>query len=455
MDGQKQSAGRHGAQFWKEEQGNFGYKMMSSMGWKEGKGLGKREHGTEGFVRAKKKHDGAGIGAVKTRDDTWCAAQGAYADVLRRLNEAVSTEPISDEVDLSEEKEASATSVISNYVAREALYKKFKKAKDVSSYSSTALAEIFGRATPSPPPASSSSFSSPSNSSELSPVEVSSLTTVTSSVSMKDYFAKKLNDTSKRVTKFQAASGAGFTQDFQTDYYNAMMDVSHKGRGGLGFGSSSHVSSSSSNPTANRQRAHDADEADESQRPSFAMGSSSESADSASSRAFDLKPESQPEPPEAQRKKRKKDKNGAHSAHSLEVTKEKEEAKNQVEGKGKKRTSMATTENGHNVAASAPPIVNADEETEEQRLERRRLRKEAKRLRRKQEEEASAITAIAAATDMCADPTTDKKKKKNKDVSVPEKAQQAPEVLVDAEEQARKERKERKRRKKALISAAE
>lgn len=73
---------RHGELFWKEEENNFGLKMMNKMGWEQGKvkefahcrlfitvfqGLGKNESGNTSFVRTKKKNDTLGmLGA-------WCS----------------------------------------------------------------------------------------------------------------------------------------------------------------------------------------------------------------------------------------------------------------------------------------------------------------------------------------------------------------------------------------------
>jgi len=61
----------------------------------------------------------------------------------------------------------------------------------------------------------------------------------TSNVSMKDYFANKLAQKGKKVTKFQTASGEGFSLDMQADYYNRMLDMSYQGARGLGFGRAS------------------------------------------------------------------------------------------------------------------------------------------------------------------------------------------------------------------------
>eukprot|EP00919_Chromeraceae_sp_WS-2016_P030933 GHVR01073169.1.p1 GENE.GHVR01073169.1~~GHVR01073169.1.p1 ORF type:complete len:103 (+),score=22.17 GHVR01073169.1:38-346(+) len=84
---QKQSGTRHGEQFWEEEKSNVGYKLMQSMGWQTGKGLGKEEQGSTQYIRTKKKVDNQGIGKGANRnDENWAATQGLYGDLLARLN---------------------------------------------------------------------------------------------------------------------------------------------------------------------------------------------------------------------------------------------------------------------------------------------------------------------------------------------------------------------------------
>jgi len=231
--GQKQSAGRHGDEFWAEEKSNFGLKMMSKMGWEKGKGLGKKEAGITSFVRAKKKDDTLGIGATNDgRDAHWLATQGLYNDLLKRLAESAATGDIAAEqpAEVKEEKVNNARA-LSDYVSKRNLYGRFKRAKDVSQYSATNVSEILGRKASTPEP-------QPDPTATASKLKDETIVTVTSNVSIKDYFARKLADNSKKVSRFNAAGGNGFSEDQQADYYEQMMGISHKGRGGLGFGPS-------------------------------------------------------------------------------------------------------------------------------------------------------------------------------------------------------------------------
>jgi len=145
--------GRHGAAFWEQEKNNFGFKMLNKMGWAQGQGLGKKQRGTTSFLRAFKKRDNAGLGARAGTDDLYSATQGLFNDVLKRLNEA--QKQVKEQVKEKEEEEKEeeqckepshiSASTLETYLARRRLYGKFRRATDVSNYSSEALHEIFGR----------------------------------------------------------------------------------------------------------------------------------------------------------------------------------------------------------------------------------------------------------------------------------------------------------------------
>lgn len=79
---------RHGNVFWEEEKSNVGLRMMQSMGWEHGKGLGSRGHGMTTHIRVRQKKDNAGIGAnAATADDAWKATQDVFNSILSRLND--------------------------------------------------------------------------------------------------------------------------------------------------------------------------------------------------------------------------------------------------------------------------------------------------------------------------------------------------------------------------------
>jgi len=224
MPKEKSSAGRHGPEFWKEEQKNTGYKMMSKMGWQEGQGLGKESKGRTSMLKARKKNNFEGIG-LSSAPDTFSVTASMFNDVLQKLNQIHSEGSSAKDPDEDKDVQCNVVQAVNTRMARQGLYCKFRKAKDTSSYSQTSLAEIFGHQNkkkeklqePESPPQSE-------------------INVQTSNVSMKDYFANKLSQSTKKVTKFQTASGNGFSLNMQTEYYNRMMDISSNGVQGLGFG---------------------------------------------------------------------------------------------------------------------------------------------------------------------------------------------------------------------------
>lgn len=199
---QATSGSRSGASFWQEEKSNFGVKMMQSMGWAEGKGLGKNEHGTQSYLRAKFKADARGIGANGDQEDaTWTATQDIYTDLLKRLkteNASPSPSPVEESVEVTESTTTTAsadgantTTVLKNYIAKRTLYGRFKRAKDTSNYSATAMSEIFGRkpSLPSAPAAAAITNNEVKVKVESNP---DNALLSTSKLSIRDYFAQKL-----------------------------------------------------------------------------------------------------------------------------------------------------------------------------------------------------------------------------------------------------------------------
>lgn len=153
----------------------------------------------------------------------------------------------------SYEGENTATT-FKRYSARTEMYRKFKRGKDINNYSATAMQEIMGKSTgessgatityaPSYP-SSSVSATGASSSSSVAPVKAepqqAELVTVKSSQSIQDYFKNKMAAAAaaqKPASRFQVASGAGFSEDFQADYAESMKASAYSGRIGLGFGS--------------------------------------------------------------------------------------------------------------------------------------------------------------------------------------------------------------------------
>lgn len=82
------------------ERDGFGMRLLSKMGWVEGKGLGKNKDGIATHVRAKKRMDFVGVGADARNDASgktavdWTMNTLAFDDVLKSLNRTHSAESL-------------------------------------------------------------------------------------------------------------------------------------------------------------------------------------------------------------------------------------------------------------------------------------------------------------------------------------------------------------------------
>eukprot|EP01095_Lingulamoeba_sp_RSL-Kostka_P005308 TRINITY_DN1663_c0_g1_i4.p1 TRINITY_DN1663_c0_g1~~TRINITY_DN1663_c0_g1_i4.p1 ORF type:complete len:354 (-),score=157.19 TRINITY_DN1663_c0_g1_i4:241-1302(-) len=73
---------------WSNDKSRFGFKMLQSMGWDEGKGLGKNEDGSRKYIRVKKNYNNLGIGEHKKSSENWLKGNAEFSDILKKLNEA-------------------------------------------------------------------------------------------------------------------------------------------------------------------------------------------------------------------------------------------------------------------------------------------------------------------------------------------------------------------------------
>lgn len=255
--------GRHGAAFWSEERasGSVGVRLLERMGWQEGRGLGKREAGTQSFVRAKVKNDTVGIGATKgaAGDDRQHVFAQATTDIfnalLSKLNAAHTASPStpltgseqaeseSDVEDTSTARDAAVS--IDRYVRKRHLYGRFSRAKDTSLYSQKSKLEIFGRKqtqndkqptnvdAPTTTSATESNINSTHSSLATGPSAPPPLPVpvplVTSRVSLSSYFAEKLAARARST-----ATAADGSTAWQTALFDDISRASQIGRAGLG-----------------------------------------------------------------------------------------------------------------------------------------------------------------------------------------------------------------------------
>lgn len=228
------SAGRHGEEFWAQESKSIGFKLMQAQGWTQGQGLGKGNAGRTNFIRAKKKDDVLGLGAKQGEDDSWTAMTGLYNELLQRLSVEGGTHENGGVSKVAEPEDTSKT--LQDYIVKKRLYGRFRKAKDTCGYSESDMAAIMGKK-------AETSVSKPeplgyrvvSKSMEKKDTEdESGVQTITSKVSIRDYFSKKM---SMGGSRYSAAGGAGFTEEFQEQHYNQLSRVADAYHGKMGLGS--------------------------------------------------------------------------------------------------------------------------------------------------------------------------------------------------------------------------
>ncbi|XP_035279345.1 PIN2/TERF1-interacting telomerase inhibitor 1 [Anguilla anguilla] len=179
---------------WSKDESKFGQRMLERMGWSKGKGLGKSEQGGTEHVKVKVKNNSLGLGTSASHEDNWIAHQDDFNQLLAELNSChgQSTPPAPQEQSFSLE-EKSKTS------RKRVHYMKFTKGKDLSSRSQTDLACIFGKRAQHGTDQEEESSGQESPEEETGAEAVTSdpaveahTNTVTSSLTMQEYFAQRM-----------------------------------------------------------------------------------------------------------------------------------------------------------------------------------------------------------------------------------------------------------------------
>ncbi|GLC53435.1 hypothetical protein PLESTB_000744800 [Pleodorina starrii] len=77
------------------DKNSAGYKLLSSMGWKEGEGLGAEKQGIKEHVKVKKKHDAMGVGAAENAQNLrdWTTGMVSFDRILNNLKEVTASRP--------------------------------------------------------------------------------------------------------------------------------------------------------------------------------------------------------------------------------------------------------------------------------------------------------------------------------------------------------------------------
>ena len=82
------------------ERDGFGMRLLTRLGWREGRGLGKNQDGIARHIHARKRQVGTGVGADARNDASganavdWTMNTVAFDDVLRSLNRTHSAEEL-------------------------------------------------------------------------------------------------------------------------------------------------------------------------------------------------------------------------------------------------------------------------------------------------------------------------------------------------------------------------
>ncbi|XP_060773635.1 PIN2/TERF1-interacting telomerase inhibitor 1 [Neoarius graeffei] len=197
---------------WSNDDSKFGQKMLERMGWSKGKGLGKSEQGATEHIRVKVKNNSLGLGNLVNNEDNWIAHQDDFNQLLAELNNCHgqnNTEEPSPELtqgfSLEEKSKTSKKRVH---------YMKFTKGKDLSSRSETDLACIFGKRAKqmrNQDEASNSTDSQEEQEQDRDDKNGPSnpdveLNTVTSALTMQEYFAQRMAQLKKGRAEIQSSA---------------------------------------------------------------------------------------------------------------------------------------------------------------------------------------------------------------------------------------------------------
>ncbi|KAJ1148838.1 hypothetical protein NDU88_001662, partial [Pleurodeles waltl] len=209
---------------WSKDESKFGQKMLEKMGWSKGKGLGAKEQGSTEHIKVQLKNNTLGLGAAVNHEDSWLAHQDDFNQILAQLNNCHGQ----NEADLpaTEEKKCFSLEEKSKTSKKRVHYMKFAKGKDLSCRSDTDLACIFGKRPKSRRPAEVDTSADSrddddddddddvkQNGSPLSDQVPEAIgNTVTSTLSVAEYFAKRMAQLKKSQMK-EGAKPAGEVPD--------------------------------------------------------------------------------------------------------------------------------------------------------------------------------------------------------------------------------------------------
>ncbi|XP_042322243.1 PIN2/TERF1-interacting telomerase inhibitor 1 isoform X2 [Sceloporus undulatus] len=178
---------------WSKDESKFGQKMLEKMGWSKGKGLGAQEQGNTEHIRVQVKNNTLGLGASISHEDSWIAHQDDFNQLLAELNNTHGQE-IPEAVP-REEKKTFSLEEKSKTSRKRVHYVKFAKGKDLSSRSEDDLSCIFGKRQikKKQDDVANADPSEETLKEEVEPPEqVDAGNTVTSTLTVQEYFARRM-----------------------------------------------------------------------------------------------------------------------------------------------------------------------------------------------------------------------------------------------------------------------
>ncbi|KAI4872754.1 hypothetical protein NFI96_026983, partial [Prochilodus magdalenae] len=185
---------------WSKDESKFGQKMLERMGWSKGKGLGKSEQGATEHIKVKVKNNSLGLGTTASNEDNWIAHQDDFNQLLAELNNCHGQNNTDGPEGTQEEAQGFSLEEKSKTSRKRVHYMKFTKGKDLSNRSETDLACIFGKRSKQArdqDEASSGNDSQEEKEQDSNGMNVASnpepeLNTVTSALTMQEYFAQRM-----------------------------------------------------------------------------------------------------------------------------------------------------------------------------------------------------------------------------------------------------------------------
>ncbi|XP_072842775.2 PIN2/TERF1-interacting telomerase inhibitor 1 isoform X2 [Pogona vitticeps] len=165
---------------WSKDDSKFGQKMLEKMGWSKGKGLGAQEQGNPEHIRVQVKNNTLGLGAPASQGDNWIAHQDDFNQLLAELNNCHGQEIPGK--DLSNRSEEDLSCIFG---------KRQSNKKQVGGAKATALEEA---------------PKEKEEPDEELPEQVEAGNTVTSTLTVQEYFAKRMAKLKKGQPRVDSGS---------------------------------------------------------------------------------------------------------------------------------------------------------------------------------------------------------------------------------------------------------